>query len=323
MLMQTLIIGCGYLGGRVAALWRSQGHQVSALTRSAHNAAQLRALGIEPILGDVLDPSSLGSLPAADVVLYAVGYDRQAGAAKRDVYVQGLENVLREVAPRLSRLLYVSSTSVYGQDGGESIDETSCCVPSTEDGRICLAAEQIVWRLFPPDPTLQTSGGTGDSARPSSATRSSVPVPRGQTSVPGAIVLRFSGIYGPDRLLRRIESVRKQEPILANPEGFLNLIHVDDGARIVAAIAERGRPGTTYLVTDDKPVRRREYYALLAKLVGAPTPIFQADAAEASRLNKRCSNARLRAELGDFFQFPTLDTGLANAITNGSAVPPA
>jgi nucleoside-diphosphate-sugar epimerase len=135
-------------------------------------------------------------------------------------------------------------------------------------------------------------------------------------------VLRFTGIYGPDRLLRRIESVRKQEPIRANPDGFLNLIHVEDGARIVAAISERGRLDATYLVTDNRPVRRREYYTLLAQLVGAPAPIFQADAADASRLNKRCSNARLRAELGDLFQFPTLDAGLPDAITNGSALPP-
>jgi len=285
--MQALIIGCGYLGRRVAAVWRSQGHAVSALTRSSDNAATLRKLGIEPILGDVLDRAALRSLPAADVVLYAVGYDRQAAAAKREVYVQGLENVLREIASRVGRFLYVSSTSVYGQDGGEWIDETSPCVPSTEDGQICLAAEQTVWRFFP---SANVSGR-------------------------GAIVLRFSGIYGPDRLLRRIESVRKQEPIRANPEGFLNLIHVDDGARIVAAIAEHGRLGATYLVTDNRPVRRREYYTLLANLVDAPAPMFQTDAADASHLNKRCSNARLRAELGDACLFPTIESGLRDALT--------
>jgi nucleoside-diphosphate-sugar epimerase len=325
--MQALIIGCGYLGRRVAALWRSQAHEVFALTRSTQNAAALRNLRIEPIIGDVLEPASLRSLPAADVVLYAVGYDKQAGAAKREVYVQGLENVLREISPRVSRFLYVSSTSVYGQDGGEWIDETSPCVPLTEDGQICLAAEQTVWRFFPPDPTVESSSGTGSllpvsSDRVAAHRRAELPVLPANVSGRGAIVLRFSGIYGPDRLLRRIESVRKQEPIRANPEGSLNLIHVDDGARLVAAIAERGRLGATYLVTDNKPVRRREYYALLAKLVGAPAPLFQCDAAAARHLNKRCSNARLRAELGDLFQFPTLDVGLPDAITNGSALPP-
>ncbi|HUE16548.1 MAG TPA: SDR family oxidoreductase [Planctomycetaceae bacterium] len=288
--MQTLIIGCGYLGRRAAALWRLRGHAVGALTRSTKNAETLRSLGIEPIVGDVLEPSSLRSLPPADVVLYAVGYDRQAGAAKREVYVQGLENVLREVAPRLGRFLYVSSTSVYGQDAGEWVDETSPWVPATEDGQICLNAEEIA-RSY---------------------------LPHGSD----AIVLRFSGIYGPGRLLRRIESVRNREPILANPEGFLNLIHVDDGARVVTELAERGQAGATYLVTDNQPIRRREYYARLAELVGAAPPIFHTDAAAANRLNKRCSNARIRAELDDILRFPTIDTGLADAITSGSAVPP-
>jgi nucleoside-diphosphate-sugar epimerase len=315
--MQAVILGCGYLGRRVAVLWRSQGHDVSALTRSSDHAVRLRALGIEPLLGDVLDRASLQSLPSADVVLYAVGYDKQAGVAKREVYVQGLENVLREIAPRVGRFLYVSSTSVYGQDGGEWIDETSPSVPSTEDGQICLAAEQTVWRFFPLDTPVESSGGTGSPGAPG-------PVPpTANVSGRGAIVLRFSGIYGPGRLLRRIESVRNREPIRANPDGFLNLIHVDDGARIVAAIAERGRLGATYLVTDNRPVRRREYYTLLAQLVGALPPIFQADAADAGRLNKRCSNARLRGELGDLFQFPTVEAGLPDAITNGLALPPA
>ncbi len=288
--MQTLIIGCGYLGRRAAALWRSRGHAVAALTRSTKNAETLRSLGIEPIVGDVLEPNSLRSLPPANVVLCAVGYDRQAGAAKREVYVQGLENILRQIAPRLGRFLYVSSTSVYGQDAGEWVDETSPCVPATEDGQICLDAEEIV----------------GSS------------LPQGSD----AIVLRFSGIYGPGRLLRRIEAVRSREPILANPEGFLNLIHVDDGARVVTELAERGQPGATYLVTDNQPIRRREYYTRLAELVGAAPPIFQTDAAAANRLNKRCSNARLRAQLGDILRFPAIDTGLADAITSGSAVPP-
>jgi len=284
-LMQILIIGCGYLGRRVAAQWRLRGHAVSALTRLAENAATLRSLGIEPIVGDVLEPAGLRSLPSADVVLYAVGYDKHAGASKRDIYVQGLENALHQIASRVGRILYVSSTSVYGQDAGEWVDESSPCVPLTEDGQICLAAEQIA--------------------------RSS-----------GAIVLRFSGLYGPGRLLRRIESMRSREPIRTNPEGFLNLIHVDDGARVIADLAERGDLDATYLVTDDKPIRRREYYIHLAKLIGAPPPIFQTDAAGTSGLNKRCLNARIHAAIGEILRFPTFDAGLADAITSGSAVPP-
>jgi nucleoside-diphosphate-sugar epimerase len=281
--MRALVIGCGYLGRRVAAVWRSEGTQVSALTRSSANAASLAELGIEPVVGDVLLPVTLRSLPTVDVVLYAVGYDRHAAASKRDVYVRGLANVLEKLGSNMRRLLYVSSTSVYGQDAGEWVDETSETRPVTEEGRIVVAAEETVRQLCP--------AGV-------------------------ASLLRFSGIYGPGRLLRRIESVRSGEPIAANPDGFLNLIHVDDGARIVGRLAERDAVGATYLVTDDRPVLRREYYSLLARLVNAPEPNFQFALNGKSGLNKRCCNARLKAELGDIFHFPTIESGLAHAVAD-------
>ena len=97
--MRGLIIGCGYLGRRVAAQWRLAGHAVTALTRSPENAQTLQALGIDPILGDVLEPASLRPLPSADCVLYAVGHDKRAAPSKREVYRDGLGNVLRELAP--------------------------------------------------------------------------------------------------------------------------------------------------------------------------------------------------------------------------------
>ena len=219
--MRALVFGCGYLGRRVAAIWRSEGMQVSALTRSRQNAAVLAEQGIEPIIGDVLLPETLRSLPEIEIALYAVGYDRHSAASKREVYVRGLANVLEARSPRVRRFLYISSTSVYGQDAGEWVDETSETLPSTEDGQIVLAAEE----------TVRTA------------------CPKGV-----ATVLRFSGIYGPGRLLRRIESVRRGEPIAANPDGLLNLIHVDDGAIVVSRLANRDVLQTTYLITDDRPV---------------------------------------------------------------------
>ncbi len=256
--------------------------QVSALTRSPANAATLAEQGIEPVVGDVLSPETLRSLPAADIVLYAVGYDRRAAASKRDVYCRGLENVLKSLGLHIGRLLYVSSTSVYGQDAGERVDEESETAPATEDGKIVLDAERLVRQLCPPAV---------------------------------ASVLRFSGIYGPQRLLRRIEAILTREPIAANPDGFLNLIHVDDGARIVNQLAKSDTLASTYLVTDDRPIRRREYYSLLAQILGEPEPVFQFEAgSERGGLNKRCSNARLKAALGEVLGFPTIDTGLVHAL---------
>src|SRR6186997_3342015 len=87
-----LILGCGYLGRRVAALWLAQGLRVAGLTR--RNADALRAVGVEPVTGDVLDPASLRDLPPASTVLYAVGRDRAVGRSIREVHVGGMSNVL-------------------------------------------------------------------------------------------------------------------------------------------------------------------------------------------------------------------------------------
>src|SRR5262245_33646615 len=124
-----LIIGCGYLGQRVAALWQAQGQRVIATTRKAISSPR----GLEPVICDVLDPSSLRGVPAAETVLYAVGFDRSSGASMRDVYVDGLANVLAQL-PAPKRFIAVSSSSVYGQSDGCWVDETAATEPAEESG---------------------------------------------------------------------------------------------------------------------------------------------------------------------------------------------
>jgi nucleoside-diphosphate-sugar epimerase len=287
--MRTLIIGCGYLGLRVARHWIAAGHHVSAVTRSQERVEKLRTAGIEPIVADVMSRESLRALPSADVLLYAVGYDRHAGHGRRAVYVDGLENVLREAAGRVGRLVYISSTSVYGQTNGEWVNEESPCDPQNDNGRACLDAEQVVWRHF-----------SSNDAGPKPAN-----------------VLRLSGLYGPGRLIARVESLLSGEPIGGNPDAWLNLIHVEDAAQAVVACAERGTPRVTYLISDDRPATRREYYTRLAELVGAPPPVFSAVEDLRGRttgLNKRCNNRCMKRELTADLLYPTMEAGLPNAV---------
>src|SRR5262245_11805992 len=210
------VIGCGYLGRRAGERWRAAGRTVSALTRSAARAEELRAAGFEPVVGDVTDRDSL-RFAQADTVLYAVGLDRAAGKSIREVYVGGLANVLA-VLPQPRRFVYVSSTSVYGQTDGEEVDETAATEPVEESGRVVLEAERLL-----------------------------------RERLPEAIILRFAGIYGPGRLLRRA-AVETGEPLATDPQKRINVIHVEDGARAVLAAAERGAPGATYNVADGCPV---------------------------------------------------------------------
>jgi nucleoside-diphosphate-sugar epimerase len=280
--MPNLIIGCGYLGCRVATLWHAQGQRVYATTRRPEQADSFRAQGLVPVVCDVLDAESLMRLPAVDTVLYAVGFDRAAGETMRSVYVDGLARVLDQL-PRPARLLYVSSSSVYGQTDGSWVDEDSPTEPQEESGKVVLAAEQVL-----------------------------------HAKLPGAIVLRFSGIYGPGRLLRRA-AIEKGEPIVGDADKWLNLIHVDDGARMVLAAESHAAPGQTFNICDDQPVRRRDFYTELARVLGAPPPHFTPPLAALptpphEKANRRIRNVRmkegLRAELG----FPGYVQGLAASV---------
>jgi nucleoside-diphosphate-sugar epimerase len=267
-----LIFGCGYLGRVVASRWLAAGHRVAALTRS--RTADLRALGVEPVLGDVTDPSSL-QLPQVDTLLYAIGLDRSAGKGMREVYVGGLTNVLN-VLPAPRRFIYVSSTGVYGQTDGGWVDEASPTEPTEESGRILLECEQLL-----------------------------------RSRLPSATILRFAGIYGPGRVIRRA-AVEKGEPLAADPDGWLNLIHVEDGAAAVGAAAERATEGQTINVADDRPVTRREFYTTMAELLGAPPAAFETVVASGS--NRRVSNRRMRKELGVELMYPDFRSGLRQAI---------
>lgn len=290
--MGKLIVGCGYLGLRVATAWIAAGNRVAALTRSAERAKQFANAGIQPIVGDICRPETLKSLPTAETVLFAVGYDRSSGYSQQAVYVDGLKNVLDCVASRTNRLIYISSSSVYGQSAGEWVDETSECQPVQPGGQCCLAAEKLVWTYFPDS----NSQPVGDRS---------------------ANVLRLSGIYGPGRLLSRVESLRAGEPLTGRGDAWLNLIHVDDGVRAVLAAERLGQPGQTYLISDNLPIQRAEYYGQLAALCGAPAPRFNPEVA-ASRgsggINKRCRNQRMTDVLKVDLQYPTINEGLPQAI---------
>ena len=270
----ALIVGCGYLGRRVAARWVAAGRRVAALTRG--NAAALAALGVEPVVGDVLDPDSLRDLPAAATVLYAVGMDRGQGRSMREVYVDGLAHVLGTIPPP-ARFIYVSSTGVYGQTDGGPIDEASPTEPTEESGKIVLDAERLL-----------------------------------RVKVPGAIVLRFAGIYGPNRLLRK-QPLLKGETLVGDAEKWLNLIHVEDGAAAVLAAEARGVADETYLVADDEPVRRRDFYTRLAELLGAPPARFE-QRPETGAANRRVLNRKARERLGWVPRFSSYREGLPAAI---------
>jgi nucleoside-diphosphate-sugar epimerase len=290
----TLIVGCGYLGQRAGVLLRERGDFVCGTVRSECRAAEIASLGIEPVIADILQPDSFRGLPRAERILYCVGFDRSAGVSMRTVFLDGLSIILDRLSPGASRLVYASSTGVYGQTDGEWVDEETPPVPRSESGRICLEAEERV----------RAWAGEGNA-------------------VSLATVLRFAGLYGPGRVVHRA-TLERGDPIAGNPDRFLNLIHIDDAARAAAAALAANEPDPIYLIADDRPVTRREYYGRTATLLGAPEPRFKSPgpgtvAAARDETNKRVANRRMRASLVRDLLHPDIITGLPAALaSNGN-----
>ena len=287
--MSTLIVGCGYLGQRIGARLHDRGERVYGTVRSPNRATEIAGQGVEPIIADVLDLESLRRLPAIERVFYCVGFDRSAGTAMRTVYVDGLQNVLHSLPNSVSRFVYAGSSGVYGQTDGEWVDEGSPTHPQHESGKVCLEAEQLV--------------RTWADARPGSVS---------------AVILRYVGLYGPDRVVRRA-ILERAEPLPGDPDKFLNLIHIDDAALAGVAALETKGVESIYVIADDRPVTRREYYSLMANLLSAPQPRFEPQGPESRKssrdaTNKRVSNQRMKRGLGLKLIHADITTGLPAAI---------
>lgn len=260
---QLLIAGCGDLGSRLAERL-SAGWTVTGLRRRPERLAA----GIRPFAADLSDPTTLSGLDRDwDAVVYTATPGRRDEEAYRQAYLNGLEHLLGRV--RTDRLLFVSSSAVYGQDRGEWVDEDSPTRPQAFNGRVLLEAERLA----------RSAGGH---------------------------VLRFSGIYGPgrDALIRRLRSgpvsCRREPPI------WTNRIHADDCAAALAHVLELADPAPVYVASDDRPAPRWEVLNWLAERLHAPAPIAIDD--PASGQGKRISAARLKAS-GFALQYPDFRAG--------------
>jgi nucleoside-diphosphate-sugar epimerase len=227
-------------------------------------------------------------LPVAQSVLFAVGFDRDGNRSIQEVYANGMSNVLAALPAETGRLIYISTTGVYGRGDGGWVDEVTPPDPRREGGRASLAAEERI-----------------------------AAHPLGQRSV----ILRLAGIYGPGRV-PFIRELRAGEPIAAPASGWLNLIHVDDAmeAVIVACELEPFCDGPrVYCVSDGQPVQRGEFYSEVARQIGAQPPRFvepdpNSPRAARAEANRRIANARMLAELRVTLTYPDYRSGLVDAV---------
>jgi nucleoside-diphosphate-sugar epimerase len=284
-LNDVLIVGCGDIGQRVAALCMAGGQAVVGLVQSAASAARLRQAGITPLRADLDDPATLGSVNCAGLAVYYFAAPPAEGEADPRM-THFLAAIAADQLPQ--RIVYISTTGVYGDCSGAWITEAQPVNPRTARGKRRLAAE--------------------NSLRAWSK----------QTSVP-VVILRVPGIYGPGRL--PVDRIRKGLPVLREEEApYSNRIHADDLARVCVAAMQRGTPGAVYNVADNQPTTMSHYFNRIADTLGLPRPpaVSMSEAREqltAAMLSfieesRRIDNRKMREELGVELMYPDLESGL-------------
>jgi len=276
---RILLAGCGNLGGAIATLLLQSGADVFGLRRSTDQLPQ----DITPVTADLTQLATLKDAlpPRLGQVIYCLTPSAYTAQGYHAAYVEGLENLLRELQGQTpNRLFFISSTGVYGQDDNGWVDEESATQPSGFSGQQVLLGEQT-------------------------ALAGRIP----------ATVVRFSGIYGPSRqgFLQAVMDGRLNPPEHSN---YSNRIHQQDAARAIVHLSTMAAAGETlqpcYLASDCEPVRLDQVVRWVRQYTDCKKPAR--DARSGGRAgSKLCSNRRL-LKTGFEFWYPDFRAGYRELI---------
>ena len=280
---RLLIVGCGDVGMRLIPLLRSR-FRVFALTSQSERLSELRSAGVTPILGNLDSPHSLYRLKGlADIVVHLAPPPLQGSLDQRT-------RNLVAILPRHGKLVYVSTTGVYGDCKGAFFDETRPVAPVNARAERRVDAERVLRRW----------------ARHH----------EGKLSI-----LRVPGIYAADRL--PLERLRQGTPALLDADDvYTNHIHADDLAQIIALALFRAQPLRVYHTVDDSALKMGDYFDQVAAAFKLPLPP-RVPRAELSKQvspmllsfmseSRRLSNERMKTELGVRLRWPAVSDLLAS-----------
>ena len=280
---RLLIVGCGDVGMRLIPLLRSR-FRVFALTSQSERLSELRPAGVTPILGNLDSPQSLYRLKGlADIVVHLAPPPLQGSLDQRT-------RNLVAILPRHGKLVYVSTTGVYGDCKGAFFDETRPVAPVNARAERRVDAERVLRRW----------------ARHH----------EGKLSI-----LRVPGIYAADRL--PLERLRQGTPALLDADDvYTNHIHADDLAQIIALALFRAQPLRVYHTVDDSALKMGDYFDQVAAAFKLPLPP-RVPRAELSKQvspmllsfmseSRRLSNERMKTELGVRLRWPAVSDLLAS-----------
>ncbi len=278
-----LSFGHGYTAQALARRLMAKGWRVIGTTRSETRAEAIRATGAEAVIWPLFKAGPL--LDLATHILVSAGPE-----SGDDPVLMHCAGALGARSDQFHWIGYLSTTGVYGDRGGEWVDEDSDCTPATERGELRLAAERE-WLAY-----------------------------HHETGLP-VHIFRLAGIYGPGRgPLAKVRAGTARR--IVKPGQVFSRIHVEDIATVLEASIERPHPGAIYNVCDDEAAPPEDVIAHAAGLLGVPAPPAEPfDAAEMTPMarsfyaeSKRVSNARIKSELGVELAYPTYREGLATVL---------
>ena len=232
-----LIIGCGDIGLRVAKQL-SRSHRVFALTSQQSRFQELREVGATPILGNLDQPESLWRLAGLAQTVIHLAPPQNSG--NRDCRTRNLIRILAQGSNAVRRLIYISTTGVYGDHRGAKVSEITPVNPQSERAKRRVDAERVL-RLWGPANGVAVT------------------------------ILRVPGIYATDRLpIERLES--KTPALVPEEDAYSNHIQSDDLARLVCAAVYHGKPQRIINACDGGETKMGDYFDEVADAFGLQRP---------------------------------------------------
>ncbi len=266
--MYILIAGCGDVGNILASTLLQDGHTVYGLKRDTSTLTE----GVTPIQADLTDTATLADLPGdIDRLIYMPTPASQDQNAYEAVFIEGWKNLWASLIRAPVRTLLVSSTSVFGLSDGSVVTEATPPEPARFNGRLLLQMEQL-------------ATGCADNL----------------------VVVRFSGIYGPERTRLITMAASPGCEVQQVPPYFTNRIHIDDAAAVLRHLLLLKQPEALYLASDDLPEPRYEVLHWLAQAQGVAVPTGLV--LERAGQGKRVDNQKLRHS-GFQLSFPNYQAG--------------
>lgn len=283
MTRTLLSFGHGYSAQALERLLLPQGWRIIGTTRSEAKAEAMRTRGIEALIWPGADVTD--ALNAASHLLMSASPDDGS-----DPVLAALQDQITARADQFEWAGYLSTTGVYGDHGGDWVDETAPLTPATRRGQARVVAE-AAWQAIPGLPLH---------------------------------IFRLAGIYGPGR--GPFAKVRNgtARRIIKDGQVF-SRTHVDDIAQVLAASIARPNPGAIYNVCDDDPAPPQDVIAYAAQLLGLPVPeavpFEDAELTPMARSfyaeSKKVRNDRIKDDLGVKLLFPDYRSGLQSLLDQG------